>query len=109
MQQFEPHRNVVSLLATCTQTEPMHILVEFMKDGCLRDYLRAARPTAERALPTVTAKELIHFMMDIARGMAYLASQNVVHRDLASRNVLLDLPRAAVADFGLARYMDEGK
>lgn len=108
MQQFEPHRNVVSLLATCTQTEPMFILVEYMKDGCLRDYLREARPKADRPLAAVTAGELMRFMVDVARGMEYLANQNCVHRDLATRNVLLDLPRAAIADFGLARYMDEG-
>lgn len=109
MQQFRRHPNVVSLLGICTASEPMCIVVEYMKDGNLRDFLRKSRPTLEQPVPAVSASQLIAFIVDIATGMEYLSSQGCVHRDLATRNVLLDLPRAAIADFGLARYMDEGK
>jgi serine/threonine protein kinase len=43
-----------------------------------------------------------------ARGVAHLHRQGVVHRDIAARNVLLtehDDPK--VADFGMARLLDE--
>eukprot|EP01147_Barroeca_monosierra_P004932 gene4932-6916_t len=46
-------------------------------------------------------------MADIAAGMAFISKHRCVHRDLAARNILLDRPRAAVADFGLARRMTE--
>ena len=46
-------------------------------------------------------------MADIASGMSYISQRHCVHRDLAARNILLDRPRAAVADFGLARRMTE--
>ena len=109
MQQFEPHKNVVSLLGICTVSEPICIVVEYMKDGNLRDFLRLARPTLDRPEMILSASQLLNFMVDIARGMEYLSSQAIVHRDLAARNILLDIPRAAIADFGLARYMDEGE
>jgi serine/threonine protein kinase len=77
-----------------------------MKDGNLRDFLRQARPTSEQPEMQVRPAQLMAFMVDIARGMEFLSQRNCIHRDLAARNVLLDLPRAAIADFGLARYMD---
>ena len=44
----------------------------------------------------------------IAAGMEYLESKQLVHRDLAARNVLVgEKLLCKVADFGLARTVDE--
>ncbi|KFB40652.1 hypothetical protein ZHAS_00008267 [Anopheles sinensis] len=50
--------------------------------------------------------DLIWWAAQIANGMAYLASKNVLHGDLAARNVLLtDKNVAKICDFGLARTL----
>lgn len=106
MQELEAHPNVVHLLGICIRSEPMFMIVPFMKDGNLRDYLRDNRPDSDLK-PTVLAREMLSYARDAAAGMEFLADAKCVHRDLAARNVLVDKPLARIADFGLARYLDE--
>uniref|UniRef100_A0A8C0ZWV2 receptor protein-tyrosine kinase n=1 Tax=Castor canadensis TaxID=51338 RepID=A0A8C0ZWV2_CASCN len=49
-------------------------------------------------------RDLLHFSSQVAQGMAFLASKNCIHRDVAARNVLLTNGHVAkIGDFGLAR------
>uniref|UniRef100_A0A914WE36 Protein kinase domain-containing protein n=1 Tax=Plectus sambesii TaxID=2011161 RepID=A0A914WE36_9BILA len=56
----------------------------------------------------ITTSDLLWFALQIARGMQFLATMNVMHRDIAVRNVLLKLDfTLKVADFGLSRKLKE--
>lgn len=49
-------------------------------------------------------------MIDIARGMDFIHKLDFVHRDLATRNILLDINFSAkIADFGLTCFKDKRK
>uniref|UniRef100_A0A6B2EPK2 Putative vascular endothelial growth factor receptor 1-like isoform x3 n=1 Tax=Phlebotomus kandelakii TaxID=1109342 RepID=A0A6B2EPK2_9DIPT len=54
----------------------------------------------------VTTSDLVCWGFQVARGMDYLASRNILHGDLAARNILLcDDNVVKICDFGLARTM----
>jgi len=91
------HPNIVRFIGVVW--EPSLVLaLEWMKGGSVHDVLTAKRSTLA---PHSIA-------LQVARGMAYLHSMGLCHRDLKTANVLLDdasPPTAKVADFGLSRYI----
>uniref|UniRef100_A0A914WL29 Protein kinase domain-containing protein n=1 Tax=Plectus sambesii TaxID=2011161 RepID=A0A914WL29_9BILA len=56
----------------------------------------------------ITTSDLLWFALQIARGMEFLATMKILHRDSAVRNVLLKTDLTLkVADFGLSRKLRE--
>ena len=96
------HPKLIQLYAVCAQEEPIYIITELMKHGSLLEYLRGDGQSLQ--LP-----QLIDMGAQVAAGMAYLEQQCYIHRDLAARNILVgENLICKVADFGLARVIDEG-
>ncbi|CAI7899529.1 unnamed protein product [Closterium sp. NIES-53] len=92
------HPNVVQFLGAYINPPKWAIVTEFLEGGTVKGFL--ARIGKHR-LPL---KQIISMALDIARGMQYLHSYNVIHRDLKSANLLLASDASVkVADFGLAR------
>ncbi|CAF3803965.1 unnamed protein product [Rotaria sordida] len=71
------HKNIVRLYGVCTQEKPFLIIMEYMSNGCLLNYLRN---DPNRYL---TLKVILDFAAQIAKGMAYLEQKCYVHGDLA--------------------------
>ncbi|PRP82193.1 hypothetical protein PROFUN_10402 [Planoprotostelium fungivorum] len=95
LQQLRPHPNVILLIGLLVHPDPTSIVTEFCQNGSLYSYLRKIDCELEVKM---------HFIVGIARGMLHLHKENIIHRDLAVRNILLTetmIPK--VSDFGLSR------
>jgi len=89
------HPNVILYMGVCIDTKDKIIVMEFMEKGSLHELLRRESCSLDR----------IHkIAREIALGMNYLHGENILHRDLTSKNILLSKHmEAKVADFGLSK------
>ena len=93
------HPNVVQFLGTYTdpQSHKLALLMELMDESLTKFLERSTSP-----LPYHTQLNICH---DVALALSYLHSNDIIHRDLSSNNVLLigEGSRARVTDFGMSK------
>ncbi|NXV16179.1 JAK3 kinase, partial [Cepphus grylle] len=81
----------------------LRLVMEYLPNGCLRDYLQKNQPRLDH-------RTLLLYAWQICKGMEYLGSQRCVHRDLASRNILVESEtHVKIGDFGLAKLLPQDK
>ncbi|XP_054723412.1 LIM domain kinase 1-like [Uloborus diversus] len=95
------HKNVLRFVGVVYKDKKLHLITEYISGGTLQDYIH-------NHSIDIAWLQRINFAKDIAFGMAYLHSKNIIHRDLNSNNCLVRKDKTVVvADFGLARVMLE--
>ncbi|KAJ0509105.1 putative protein kinase RLK-Pelle-LRR-XI-1 family [Helianthus annuus] len=102
------HRNIVRLLAFCSNKDTNLLVYEYMRNGSLGEALH----------PKIKGSGILGWHLrykisiEAALGLCYLhhdCSPLIVHRDVKSNNILLNSSyEAHVADFGLAKYLVDG-
>lgn len=109
------HPNIVKLLGVCAVGRPMCLLFEYMGRGDLNEFLRSCSPSNYIVRSSegdgemfkdvqLTHMDLVNIARQVAAGMVYLSDRKFVHRDLATRNCLIDDNMVVkIADFGLSQ------
>ena len=95
------HPNIVQYLGTHKDSKSgIPILLMELMDENLNNFLERS----QEPLPYHLEVNLCH---DVALALAYLHSNDIIHRDLSSNNVLLIAgSRAKVTDFGMSKLLD---
>ncbi|KAJ7381687.1 hypothetical protein OS493_039611, partial [Desmophyllum pertusum] len=99
------HDNIVKMygISLPFKDEPLKLVTEYAAYGSLEDNL------VKKEKNVCLVSTLSKFAVQVAQGMNYLSSQQLVHRDLSTRNILVFEPGLVkISDFGLARTLDEG-
>ncbi|KAL5256978.1 hypothetical protein ACHWQZ_G012036 [Mnemiopsis leidyi] len=98
------HRNIVSLLGIgICDGQPKYILMEYMNEGSMKDFLTSLRKRENDNMKDFEEKHLIYMAAQVADAMCHMEKINAVHRDLAARNCLVNSKLfVKVADLGSA-------
>ncbi|KAI3673550.1 hypothetical protein L6452_39673 [Arctium lappa] len=101
------HKNLVQMRGWCRKRNELLLVYDYMPNGSLNTWI-FDKP--KNVLGWEGRKKVL---ADVAEGLNYLHhgwEQVVVHRDIKSSNVLLDLDmRGRLGDFGLAKLYTQGE
>lgn len=122
MQELGHHPNIVTFFGAVTTGHCMWLVAEFHKMGSIHEFYqryrqKMASPRAGERLggdaqndgaPAIPLELLVKLAADASLGILHLHRENVIHRDIAARNVLVGGSfksgfRAVITDFGLSR------
>src|SRR5947209_14435024 len=56
---------------------------------------------------TLSITDALAVVSDVAAGLQHAHDRGAIHRDIKPENIVLDQGRAAIADFGLARLIND--
>lgn len=87
--------NIAKLIDYKVEDDNVYMISEFYENGDLGNYMRKE---------DLSIIEKLKIMMDISNGLKNLHNNNIIHRDISCRNVLLDKNKKAyITDFGFSR------
>ncbi|KAL3537668.1 hypothetical protein ACH5RR_001034, partial [Cinchona calisaya] len=92
------HHNLVMLLGSCSEGCHRLLVYEYVCNGSLDQHLSKA------AKEPLTWEKRIKIALGAAKGLEYLHSHSIVHRDMRPNNILITHDHESLlGDFGLAR------
>uniref|UniRef100_A0A8C4XEK7 Tyrosine-protein kinase n=1 Tax=Erpetoichthys calabaricus TaxID=27687 RepID=A0A8C4XEK7_ERPCA len=99
------HDNIVKYKGVCYSAgrRNLRLIMEYLPFGSLRDYLNKNKERIDH-------RKLLHYASQICKGMEYLTLKRYIHRDLATRNILVESEnRVKIGDFGLTKVLPQDK
>lgn len=94
------HPNIVQLFDVKKSANNIYLFQELCDKGSLEDVLSSRRKLPEAEVLVITKQ--------IVKGYKYLHDNKIIHRDLKPANILIKDELYKIADFGFAKYYQEG-
>uniref|UniRef100_A0A0N5A6E8 Protein kinase domain-containing protein n=1 Tax=Parastrongyloides trichosuri TaxID=131310 RepID=A0A0N5A6E8_PARTI len=113
MKELGYHPHVVNIVGCITDWKQPLLILEYCENEDLLKLLRKQNKKSiseggDHEISDLKMKDLYSFAWQVADGMVYLASKNIIHRDIAARNILITKNNVAkIGDFGLCRSTEE--
>ncbi|EFA75400.1 RasGEF domain-containing protein [Heterostelium album PN500] len=96
------HPFIVQFSGICVHSTGLYIITEFVSGGDVRQLLKQS--------PPITWDKRLSIATDLAKVLVFLHAKKIIHRDLKSKNILLDeYQRIRLCDFGFARMNEQTK
>ncbi|ONI35100.1 hypothetical protein PRUPE_1G515900 [Prunus persica] len=99
------HRNIVKLYGFCSHARHSFLVYEYLERGSLFSIL--CNDEEARKFDWI---KRVNIIKGVAHGLSYMhhdVSLPIVHRDISSKNILLDTEyEAHISDFGTAKILD---
>ncbi|MEK7863391.1 MAG: serine/threonine-protein kinase, partial [Chloroflexota bacterium] len=90
------HTNLVAVIETGSMGDVPFIVFELVEGASLREHVR-------RAGGSLSLREALDVVRQVAEGLAVAHGIGIVHRDIKPENILVGAKGVKVADFGVAK------
>ncbi|CAF4446081.1 unnamed protein product [Rotaria socialis] len=94
------HPYIVKIFGLCKHEATVSLVLELCPYGAMNTWLKSNK--------TFRMNYILNYMYQVSDGMNYLHEKNIIHRDLALRNILImSKTICKISDFGLSRVLGE--
>ncbi|KAF8596937.1 Pkinase-domain-containing protein [Ceratobasidium sp. AG-I] len=95
------HPNIVNFLESYLLRTDLWVVMEYMEGGALTDVIENN---------TLAEDQISSICLETCKGLGHLHTQNIIHRDIKSDNVLLDAAgHVKITDFGFSAKLTDQK
>ncbi|RGB27388.1 kinase-like domain-containing protein [Rhizophagus diaphanus] len=100
LREIEDHPKINRFLGITKDSDYYILVLEYANEGNLRDYLK-------KKFTYLRWNDKIQMALDITGGLKFIHSKEIIHRDLHSKNILVNNGKLLIADFGLSKKLAE--
>jgi len=90
------HPNIVEIFSLEKNKGVPFIAMEYIEGKTLRELLNKKR--------LLDSQTIINISLDITKGLEYIHSKGIIHKDIKPKNILITDTTAKISDFGIASY-----